>query len=56
VLPKQEGTVHVALTLAIARVIREELGLEKRLEDEKSEAGIAAEGNSASPSGSGSAS
>lgn len=56
ILPAQKGTIHNALSLAIARVIREELGLEKRLEDDKSEAGIDAEGNSASPSGSGSAS
>lgn len=51
---------HPSLTLAIARVIREEIGLEPRKTEEKPSesipAAIAAEGNSDSPSGSGSAS
>ena len=58
-VPK-EFSPHPTLTLALARIIREEIGMEgKRMEESPTEsipAGIAAEGNSDSPSGSGSAS
>lgn len=56
VLPKPSGPAHPALSLAIARIVREELGLVKPLGSDQAAPGLAAEGNSASPSESGSAS
>lgn len=59
VLPEPKGTRHLVLTQAIARLVREELGLVTRLSEvpePDAKPGLDAEGNSASPSSSGSAS
>jgi len=62
VLPdiKGKGIPHPALTLSIARIVREQLGMEPPLVEPPTAtaptAGIDSEGNSASPSESGSAS
>lgn len=71
VTPARPGSAHPTLTLALARLIREELGLSEPLKEPTKEAApdaptdsvatssapsLPAEGNSASPSGSGLAS